>query len=251
MPSNQSNGPAPGNAVSSRRKKFARHDWRNAGYVALFVFLALVTAQTARLGAAGLFVQTAQFEIDKWASAGTPQYARDYNHVGKFFSASLQIAANNPWALEGFGALNLARIRTTGNPQRAVAAAREARVRFREALIIRPTSPYLWANVALAKLNLNEKDAELMTALRHADELGPWEPAVQQTFLLVGLAAWQELDPELRQAMARTIERGASRNAKNIYQTVKSYRRFDLICAINIYRSIAGPDCGDPAMAAK
>ena len=107
----------------------------------------------------------------------------------------------------------------------------------------RPTSPFLWANLALTKLYLNEIDGELFAALRHADELGPWEPSSQQTILFVGLAVWQDLGPELQQQLLRTIQRGATHNPERFFEIVKSYRRFDLVCAIDKYRTIAGTAC--------
>jgi len=232
-------------------QKPAGHRWLMASYVALFIFLSLTAVQSARLGAAGLFVQIAQFEIDRWTSASSTPSLRDINRVARYSSDSLRYAANNPWALEGIGALDLASMRASRVPQEALAATRDSHMRFRQALIQRPTSPFLWANVALAKLYLNEIDDGFLTALRHADELGPWEPAVQQTILFVGLAAWQELDPAMRQALVRTIERGESRNAQKMFEIVKSYRRFDLICAINNYRAIAGSDCRETTAAAK
>jgi hypothetical protein len=231
--------------------KPARHRWLMAGYVTLFIFLSLTAVQIARLGAAGLFVQIAQFEIDRWTPASSTPGLRDINRVARYFSDSLGYAAINPWALEGIGALDLASMRASRVPQEALAATKDGYLRFRQALLQRPTSPFLWANVALAKLYLNEIDDELLAALRHADELGPWEPASQQTILFVGLAAWQELDPALRQALVRTIERGALRNAQKTFEIVKSYRRFDLICAIYNYRLIAGPACGETAAAAR
>ncbi|MBE0618970.1 MAG: hypothetical protein IH605_00080 [Burkholderiales bacterium] len=173
----------------------------------------------------------------------------EIRHVAKYFSNSLGYVSDNPWALEGLGAMNLARMRVSTNPREALAVTRSASVRFRQALLQRPTSPFLWANLALTKLYLNEIDEELLTALRHADELGPWEPTVQQTVLFVGLAAWPDLDPGLRQALAQTIERGALHDAQKMYQIAKSYTRFDLVCAIEKYRLIAGPDCGTAAQA--
>ena len=83
----------------------------------------------------------------------------------------------------------------------------------------------------------------MLAALKHADELGPWEPNVQQTTLFVGLAVWQDLDPGLRQALVRTIARGALRNGRKMFEIVKSYSRFDLICAIDQYKVISAPDC--------
>ena len=198
---------------------------------------------------AGLFVQTAQREVDRWTSAARKPGRAEIRHAADYFSASLGYASDNPWALEGLGALDLARMRVSTNPREALAVTRTARARFRQALLQRPTSPFLWSNLALTKLYLDEIDDELLTALRHADELGPWEPTVQQTVLFVGLAVWQDLDHGLQQALVRTIERGAMHNAQKMLEILRSYRRFDLVCAIEKYRLIAGAACAKTAQA--
>ncbi len=213
--------------------------------MALFIVLALTAAQSARLGAAALFVQFAQDEVELWTSMARTPGRAEIRGAARYFSDSLEYAADNPWALEGLGAMDLARLRVSRNPREALAVTQGARAQFRQALRQRPTSPFLWANLALANLYLDEIDAELLTALRYAIELGPWEPTVQETTLFVGLAVWQELDPGLRQALELTIKRGATRNPHKIFKIVKSYTRFELICAIEEYRRIAGPDCSN------
>ncbi len=219
------------------------------GQVALFIILAATAVQCARLGMAGLLVQTAQREVDRWTSAARKPGRAEIRHAAEYFSDSLGYASDNPWALEGLGALELARMRVSTDPREALAVTRTARVRFRQALLQRPTSPFLWANLALTKLYLDEIDNELLTALRHANELGPWEPTVQQTVLFVGLAVWQDLDHGLQQALVRTIERGAMHNAQKMLEIIRSYKRFDLVCAIEKYRLIAGPNCAKTAQA--
>lgn len=224
--------------------------WDMAVGALLFVLLALTSAQCARLGAAGLQVQLAQGEIDQWTVPARKPTNAELRSAAKYFVASLGYAAGNPWALEGLAALELARMRGSMVPIEALAVTRSARVRLHQALQQRPTSPFLWANLALTKLHLDEIDEELVTALRHADELGPWEPTVQQTILFVGLAAWQELDAGRRQALARSLERGAQDNARKMFEIVKSYGRFDLVCAIREYKALGAPDCGKaPAVA--
>ncbi len=218
--------------------------------MALFVLLALTAAQCARLGAAGLLVELAQGDVDQWTAAARKPSRAELRGPAKYFLDSLGYASSNPWSLEGLAALDLARMRASLVPLEALAVTRDARVRLRQALLQRPTSPFLWANLALTKLYLDEIDGELVTALRHADELGPWEPAVQQTILFVGLAAWQALDPGARQALARTVERGALRNARKMFEIVKSYGRLDLVCAIREYKAVGAPDCGKAAVAA-
>jgi len=238
-------GAAPtGHQRSGRR-------WDKAGYVVLFTFLALTAAQCVRLGTAGLLVQTAQAEVERWTPTSRAPSIAEIRRTTKYFTESLEYTPDNPWALEGTGALDLARMRASRVPREAHAAARDARARFRQALLQRPTSPFLWANLALTKLYLGEIDDELRTALRHADELGPWEPSAQQTTLFVGLAVWRDLDPALQQALAKSIERGASRNAKKMFEIVKSYARFDLVCAIEKYQPVAAADCRKTAETAK
>jgi hypothetical protein len=216
----------------------------------LVTLLALAAVQCARLGAAGLFVQLGQNENDRWTSAARAPRVVEVRLAEKYFLDSLDYAPNNPWVYESLAALDLTRMRASRIPRDALAYTRGAHARFRQALLQRPTSPFLWANLALTKLYLDEIDDELLTALRHADELGPYEPTVQQTALFVGLAAWQELSSDRRQALRQSVERGALRNSQKMYEIVKSYGRLDLVCAIKKYETIAGPDCRKAAAAA-
>ena len=217
--------------------------WCRAAAAALFAMLALIALQAIGLGVSGLFAQLAQIEMENSGIETARPRAREVGRIEQHLYTSFRYASGNPWTLEQMGTLNLARMRASRVPREAVALTRDARIRFRQALSQRPTSPFLWANLALAKLYLDEFDAEFMAALRHADELGPWEPIVQQAVIFAGLAAWQQLDPGSQQALVRTLERGALRNAEKMIQIVKSYRRFDLICGMSQYNRIVSGEC--------
>ena len=241
---------ATGRTAGAGPGAFARRHAR-ALHVAAFILLALIAVQTARLGAAGLFVQLGQNETDAWPAAPRSPSAAELGRGAKYFADGLDYVSDYPWALEGAGATDLARMRASTRPREALAAAEDAHRRFREALQLRPTSPFLWANIALTKLYLDEIDAELFAALRHADELGPWEPTVQRTILFVGLARWADLAPDLKQMLLQTIRRGADRDARNLFEIAKSYTRLDLVCAIEEYRRIAGSACDRAAQTVK
>jgi len=167
----------------------------------------------------------------------------EVNRVAGYFSDSLGYAPDNPWALEGLGTLDLARVRLSKVPAEALTFAKDAHRRFRAALHQRPTSPFLWANLALSKLYLDELDEEFLGSLRRADELGPWEPASQQVVLFAGLAAWGKLDAVQRRALTGVLERGGKRNALKMFEIVKSYRRFDLVCGLKDYDVVGRADC--------
>lgn len=222
-------------------------DWRRMACIAIFLALLLIALQSTRLGIAGLIVELGQQEVDRWTVSRQPYGIPELSRIAGFFNDGLDYVADHPWALEGLGALDLARMRLSGNPREAKAYTQDARLRFRQALHQRPASPFLWANLALSKLYLDEVDSEFLAALRYANELGPWEPAAQQTVLFAGLAAWEKLDSGLRQQMTGILERGASRNAEKMYAIARSFRRFDLVCGIKSYDLIGGMDCRNAA----
>lgn len=220
-------------------------DWRRAWAAVLFLALLLVAAQSAMLGVAGLIVELGQREVDHWSASRKPQGMREINRVARYFTDSLDYAPGNPWAFEALGALDLARMRLSGIPHQALAYAWAARQRFRHALRERPASPFLWANLALSKLYLDEIDAEFLAALRNADALGPWEPRSQQTVVFVGLATWKKLDPEDRRRVLGGLERGAVWNSGKMLEIVKSFGRYDLICPMKGYHGKVDVQCRD------
>lgn len=73
-----------------------------------------------------------------------------------------------------------------------------ALIHFRQAVSLRPTSPYSWAGVAVMKYRLGQLDEELSRALASAMRLGPWEPGVQMMVSELGLALWDRLDPAFK-----------------------------------------------------
>jgi hypothetical protein len=145
----------------------------------------------------------------------------------------MDYSPNNPWPLEELGTLQLRGMGAIRDPQLAVAAARSANEDFRIALKVRPTSPFSWANFALSKLYLGEQDDELFRALGRAEELGPWEPEVQQAVIFVGLTVWNRLSPVQQAAVVRTMERGAQKNQGKIFEIAKTFNRVDLFCALS------------------
>lgn len=220
-------------------------DWRRARTLALLLVLLLVAVQSAMLGVAGLIVELGQREVDRWITSRKPQGMQEINRVARYFTDSLDYAPDNPWAFEALGALDLARMRLSGIPHQALAYSWAARQRFRHALQERPASPFLWANLALSKLYLDEFDAEFLAALRNADELGPWEPRSQQTVVFVGLATWERLASEDRRRVVGGLERGAVWNSAKMLEIVKSFGRFDLICPMKGYHGKVDAQCRD------
>ena len=216
---------------------------RAVGSGALIALMGLFAMQAGKQGLSDFYVQSARQEIESWSAPGRQFRGDEWPRVLGYLTEALRYAPNSAWPLEEMGALQLRRMRAATDPLLAVAAVRAANVNFHMALMERPTSPFAWVNLALTKLYLDEIDGELFDALGRAQELGPWEPEVQQLVVFIGLAAWQKLDSGQRAAVVRTMERGARKNAGKIAEIAKGFNRFDLICGISETKLLEGKAC--------
>ncbi len=210
----------------------------------LILVLACFAWKAGKEGISNFYVQSAHQEINRWATPGQRFRGDEWARVMQYLTESLHYSPSNAWALEEMGAFELTRMRAARDPALATAAARNANTHFYTSLIERPASPFAWANLALSKLYLDELDNELFAVLRHADELGPWEPEVQQSVLFVGLAAWHKLGTAQRAAMVRTLHRAVLRNAPRVIEIVKTFNRVDLLCGLNDVKLKMERPCG-------
>ena len=198
----------------------------------LILLLVLLAFEAGKEGLSNFYVQSAHLEIARWSQPGQRISGDDGARVMRHLAKSLDYSPNNPWTLEERGTLQLREIGATKDPQLAVAAARSANADFRMALRERPTSPFSWANFALSKLYLGEQDDALFRAIGRAEELGPWEPEVQQAVIFVGLTVWNRLNPAQQAAVVRAMQRGAQRDPGKIAEIAKTFNRVDLFCAL-------------------
>jgi hypothetical protein len=206
---------------------------RYAGYAftaALALLLVVLALKAGRQGLSNFFAQSAHLEIERLSEPGVAPRGNEAMRAMHYLAQSLQFAPDNAWTLEEMGSLQLRR--RGASTEARLAAARSANVDFRLALVQRPASAFTWANLALSKFELGEADDELMQALARAQELGPWEPEVQQAVTFVGLGLWTRLKPAEQQAVLRTMERGARRDAAKIAAIAQAYQRSDLFCAL-------------------
>jgi hypothetical protein len=105
-------------------------------------------------------------------------------------------------------------------------------VHERRALALRPGSPYAWSSLALIKLKLGERDAELHSAIVAAARLGPWEPEVQLALAEIAFRAFEELPAAAQGAVRGAIERGLKRQDAKIFEMARRSGRLALLCAV-------------------
>jgi hypothetical protein len=104
------------------------------------------------------------------------------------------------------------------------------RSHLERALLMRPSSPYTWANLAADRYRAGETGRPFIAALERAAELGPYEPEVQATVAFYGLAVWDELDARSHQAVESMVAAGMKRNPMEMLQISQRRGRLDIAC---------------------
>lgn len=84
---------------------------------------------------------------------------------------------------------------------------RNSQEAFSQAISLRPSWGYAWANFAEARLLQGLTDERTVAALDRAMTLSPWEPKTHQKSLLLAFALWDALDQEQRQMAGNTLQR--------------------------------------------
>ena len=101
---------------------------------------------------------------------------------------------------------------------------------FSQALALRAVSPYAWVHMAQASYRLGDTGAGFEAALRRSVGMGPSEPQIQQMVADLGLAVYDEIAPETRQAVDRMIGAGLRRNSLEMLRISERRGRLDVAC---------------------
>ena len=156
--------------------------------------------------------------------------AREVKAVGDALHQAQRVDSQNPNTAEQLGshyALNVRDAETGGADGSHWAKARE---HYASAVVLRPASPYSWANLAWTKFHLRQVDAEFYGALENAMRLGPWEPEVQFVIVDLGFAVWADLPVEMRSKVLAIAQNGQARYATQITAIAKQRGRLADVC---------------------
>jgi len=111
-----------------------------------------------------------------------------------------------------------------------VGALRKSLSLFRKAAGSRPSSPWLWSDIALMKAKLGEYDNEMQQAIILAAKLGPWQPLVQFRLAETGLAVWPRLSLATRMVVMENIRRGLRRKSRYLLAKADNHNKMALLC---------------------
>jgi hypothetical protein len=186
--------------------------------------LAWLVLAALRAGTAGSTAYEAAGEIARW---GAPGGAAPGKEAVARLTANLERARyldpEDPDIEEMLGALALRRI---DRP----AFLDEGLAHYARAVELRPTSPYTWSAIVGALYRKGDTGRSFQVALRRAAELGPAEPEVQRTVADLGLATWDELDPDARRAVEAMVGSAMERDPAELLQIARRRGRLAVAC---------------------
>lgn len=168
--------------------------------------LAACTAVSLAWGIADLFSLRPDGAMDE-RPLKMPQTSR-LAHAFSIAATAHELDPANPVYLE-----NMARIRywqagRLPDSARRHAMLGESLMYAGEAAVLRPVSPYAWASLMQARLELGRVDAEFARDMNNAAMLGPWEPEIQVAIAEAGLDAWAALTARDRKIVLDDFARG-------------------------------------------
>jgi len=176
-----------------------------------------------RVGCAETLAYRAASEIDSWAASRSQPGIDTWLWVRADLQRAAAMSANDPGIQELLGVLHARR----AGRQEFVEVALE---HFSKAASLRPSSPYTWANIAVARYELGKTDSRLEEIIAGAARLGPQEPEVHRTVTDLGLALWDEIAPKTRVVVERMIGAGMRRNPMEILQISERRGRLEPAC---------------------
>lgn len=195
--------------------------------VPCLVVLVVLAYSAGRMGEADALTWVAAERIAKWEKARTRPGLEPWMAVRADLDRASLLARTDPVAPELLGVLHLSR---AVSPDYAESALEY----FRRALVMRPSSPYTWANVAEARYRMGMTAAPFEAVMLTAWRLGPAEPEVQRVVVDLGLALWAEGSPSMQDSVRGALAASMRRNPLETLEIVARRGRLDMACPLAV-----------------
>jgi hypothetical protein len=190
--------------------------------IAGIALLVATSMHALRAGFAGSVIYDASVEINSWASSGRLPGPQTWHWTHSDLHQAVAYAPANPNGHDLLGVLDSTRTEP-GYLAESIAE-------FTRAIELRPTSPYTWANIVEVKYLQGDTGTTFERAVVRAARLGPWEPEVQRVVADYGLAVWDEVDAQTREAVRTMVANGMRRNPKQMLQIAERRGRLAIAC---------------------
>jgi len=174
-------------------------------------------------GIAGAEIHEASSEMEGWRPSGAQPKGDTVERVKASLLSARLAVPSSPAANELIGIIE---VRTSVNSGQLA----RARDYYSQALAVRPTSPYTWANLVEVMYRTGDTGRSFEAALLNAARLGPFEPEVQRTVAFFGLAVWNEVPPAVQAGIEAGVASGMRRNPLEMLRIAERRGRLDVAC---------------------
>lgn len=196
---------------------------RVAAVVPVVVGLGWLSVCAVQSGVAGTAVFEAGIATSEWSFSGAQPSAETLEAIAGSLLHARDLTPRAPAVHELLGVVTA---RMTSRPEYAS----EADVHFVDAAVLRPTSPYTWANLVALRYGRGDTGPSFEAALRNAAMLGPYESPVQRTVANYGLAVWDEVGEKTRTAVEGAVANAMKRNPMEMLQIADRRGRLAVPC---------------------
>ena len=174
-----------------------------------------VIFSAVRIGTADIISGYVRDEIAAWSVSAARPDVSELTAVSRALDFAQLISPGNPDHYEDLARLDLVRAGMQGTTEpESTALLRHGLEPIRQAIALRPASPYSWAILLRLKSELGEYDAEFRRCLERTVALGPWQPELQLVVADVGWRAWSGLPGAEREMVRENLVRGMKRQAE-------------------------------------
>ncbi len=172
-----------------------------------------------------------RWQIEQWQkNPRRPPTMPDMAKASNDLQAALLWTPKDPQLYEGLGFVHAFRgSRLSMVPDLQQALFDEAITNYRQALDLRPMSPYAWANLALALHYRQTDDTGLWKAFDQAYRFGQREGRVQWILAQIALARWDALSEGRQQKVRQIFAEARGKTRKDLFKLAEAVERPDLL----------------------
>lgn len=169
--------------------------------------------QGGRIAASDMASVSARWTVRVWGQGnGVAHSPEAWTQIHDKLQSALNLTPDNPLLLEDLGYLYASKAQAMGWPKFGSTAEAERQALlataieyYRAAVVLRPTFPYPWAYLALAKHMKGTQDDEFWVAFDKALQFGIYADGVQPVLAKLALAQWRTLTPRRRELVTMSI----------------------------------------------
>lgn len=218
--------PVPDSSAAARHDAPLRRIGIALASVALLAFAGLSLWYGGRAAWSDAGALQARWLVNEWRDGSGPVFSpKLWLDARDDLVAALQSAPDNAQLLNDLGFLYAARAQGLGTPAAGSAdlalqqsLLTEAIASYRAAATLRPTFPYSWAYLALAKHLRGERDAEFWLAFDKALHYGHSEAGVKPALAQVAFANWPALSAERQSRVTKLVATAPETQRKQLLE---------------------------------